>query len=188
MGYVVDQKSQINSDIGLLTPRLRAFAAALTGSEAMSATLVKATRNLLASKAKERGHTPVALWAFTHMHTLWASRMKPPRGERPQPADPRLFCPRSRANDGAAAQRLARLIAQLGPQQRGTIHLVYGERLSYDEVAEVFGVPLQTVMTRLVRAHGVIGQIEDREPQSHMQEAPPRGHAEGAYHRQGQAA
>jgi RNA polymerase sigma-70 factor (ECF subfamily) len=164
MGYAVDQKSQMHSELGLLMPRLKAFAAALTGSEAMSLTLLKATRNHLLSRPKDRGHTPLVLWAFTQMHTLWAGRMKPPRGERSPQADPRLFCPRSRASDSGGAVRFARLIAQLGPQQRATLHLVYGERLSYDEVAEVFGVPVGTVMTRLSRAHALLAQIEEHEP------------------------
>ena len=186
MGYAVDQKSQIHSELGLLMPRLKAFAAALTGSEAMSMTLVKATRNHLAARAaKERGHTALAVWAFAQMHTLWASRMKPPRSERQQSADPRLFCPRSRASDGGNAVRLARVIAQLGAHQRATLHLVYGERFSYDEVAEIFGVPVQTVMTRLARSHAAIAQAE--EPQNQMPEPGARGYSE-AGQRQGQAA
>ena len=32
MGYVVDQKSQINSELGLMMPRLKAFASALTAN------------------------------------------------------------------------------------------------------------------------------------------------------------
>jgi RNA polymerase sigma-70 factor, ECF subfamily len=189
MGYAVDQKSQINSELGLLLPRLKAFAAALTGNEAMSMTLLKATKNQLSARAaKERGHTPFLLYAFAQMHTLWAARMKPPRGERPQPADPRLFCPRSRAGDAPGAQRFAKLIAQLGPQQRATLHLAYGERLSYDEVAEVFGVPVQTVMTRLSRAHAHLAQIEERPAQAFTSEPAPRPHAEAGNQRQGHAA
>jgi RNA polymerase sigma-70 factor (ECF subfamily) len=181
MGYVVEHKSQIHSELALLVPRLKAFAAALTGSEGMSATLLKATRHQLANRMKERGHTPLALWAFTQMHNVWASRMKPPRGERPQAADPRLFCPRS---SGAKGQRFARLLAQLGPQQRATLHLVYGERYSYDEVAEIFDVPIQTVMTRLVRSHALLTQIDDQE--SSVGKSQPRGR-ESPY-RSGQAA
>ena len=184
MGYAVEQKSQIHSELALLTPRLKVFATALTGSESMSVTLLKATRHHLAAKVRERGHVPLALWAFTQMHALWASRMKPPRGERPQPADPRLFCPRGQSAD---SQRVARLIAQLSPQQRATLHLVYGERYSYDEVAEVFNVPVQTVMTRLVRSHAMLAQNGERDAQNYLSEPKQGGNREGNY-RQGQAA
>jgi RNA polymerase sigma-70 factor (ECF subfamily) len=164
MGYVVDQKSQINSELGLMMPRLKAFAAALTANEAASQSLGKATRNhILARMAKERGHTPVALWAFTQMYKICASRMKHAQDERAVPADPRLFQPRSRANDGGASARFARALAQLSPQQRGTLHLVYGERLSYDEVAEIFGLPVSAIVTRLAKCHAGLAQAEERE-------------------------
>ena len=190
MGYVVDQKSQMHSELGLLMPRLKAFAAALTGSEAMSQTLLKAARShFLSRAAKDRGHTPLALWAFTQMHTLWAGRMKPPRGERSPQADPRLFCPKSRVGDAGGAVRFARLIAQLGPQQRGTLHLVYGERLSYDEVAEIFGVPVATVMTRLARSHAALAETGEREPQAFAADTvPQQGQAGTGVQRQGRAA
>src|SRR5262245_1098594 len=132
MGYVVQQKSQINSELGLMMPRLRSFAIALTGSEPKAQELVRATRNqILARMAKERGHTPVALWALAQMHKLWAARTKR-TADHADGADPRLFQPRSRVQDGGASARFAMRIAQLGALQRGTLHLVYGERLSYD--------------------------------------------------------
>jgi RNA polymerase sigma-70 factor (ECF subfamily) len=163
MGYVVDQKSQISSELGLMMPRLKAFAAALTANEAASQSLGKATRNhILARMAKERGHTPVALWAFAQMYKIWASRMKPAQDERAAPADPRLFQPRSRANDGGASARFARALAQLSPQQRGTLYLVYGERLAYDEVAEIFAAPVSTIVTRLAKCHASLAQTDER--------------------------
>ncbi len=189
MGYAVDRKSQMHSELGLLMPRLKAFAAALTGSEAMSLTLLKATRNHLLSRTKDRGHTPLALWAFTQMHALWAGRMKPPRGGRGPQADPRLFCPRSRAGDAGGAVRFARLLAQLGPQERATLHLVYGERLSYDEAAEVFGVPVGAITTRLAQSHAQLAQIDEQD--SHAvaaNAASQRGQSEKGARRPGRAA
>lgn len=164
MGYVVDQKSQINSELGLMMPRLKALAAALTANDAACQSLGKATRtHILARIAKERGHTPLALWAFTQMYKIWATRMKPTQDERTAPADPRLFQPRSRANDGGASARFARMLAQLSPQQRATLHLVYGERLAYDEVAEIIGLPVAAVVTRLAKCHAALAQADERE-------------------------
>ena len=191
MGYVAEHKSQINSELALLMPRLKAFAAALTGTEALSQTLMNATKSYTRSKARERGHTPLALWAFTQMHSLWANRMKPSRGERGSPADARLFCPHNRAGDGTSgAVRFARLLAQLPPEQRGALHLTYGERLSYDEVAEVFGVPVATVVTWLAKAYAVLNEVESREAPEYAPEAmAPRTRPGGAGHqRQGWAA
>lgn len=157
MGYVDGQTSQISSEIGLLTPRLKCFAAALTGSEAKSQALLKATLgHLRARGAKERGHAPLALWAFAQMYKIWSAQMKGDASRRPQPADPRLYQPRSRLNDGGASARFAMQIAQLGPQQRGALHLIYGERLSYDEVAEIFDVPVSMIIARLAKCYGAL--------------------------------
>ncbi|MGB0085141.1 MAG: sigma factor-like helix-turn-helix DNA-binding protein [Rhodomicrobiaceae bacterium] len=158
MGYVVDQKSQINSELGLMMPRLKSFAAALTGSDASCQALVKATRNyILARMAKERGHMPLPLWAFLQMYRIWAGRMSG-AGRSGQETDPRLFQPRSRINDGGVSARFAMQLAQLSPQQRGALHLVYGERLSYDEAAEIFQVPVSTMISRLAQCYAALGQ------------------------------
>jgi RNA polymerase sigma-70 factor (ECF subfamily) len=163
MGYPVDKKAQIHSELALLMPRLASFAAALTGHDGAAQALVKSTRSqALARAAKERGHTPLILWTFHLMHGLWASRMKG-QGEKPGAVDARLFQPRSLGQGGHPAQtvRMAKFLAQLPAQQRATLHLVYGERLSYDEVADVFGVPVGTVMTRLARCHAALHAMED---------------------------
>ena len=160
MGYQVDQKSHIQSELTLSMPRLTAFAAALTGNEAASLSLVKATRNQAMARTKERGHTPLLLWTFSLMHTLWAARAKA-QGQDNAAGDPRIFAPRAfHGGDKSAAARMAKFVAQLSPQQRGALHLVYGERLSYDEVAEIFSVPVATVMTRLARCHAAVSDIE----------------------------
>lgn len=179
MGYVTEKKSQIHSELDLILPRLKSFAIALTGTSALSETLVKATKNhVLARAAKQRGHTPLLLWAFRQMHVIWAARMKAPfEDERRQAADPRLFLPRSRAEDPGAA-RLARLLAQFPPLHRATLHLAYGERLSYDEVAEIFDIPVATVMTRLVKCHAALNPAESRQrEQPNTDHVPPKHHA-----------
>jgi DNA-directed RNA polymerase specialized sigma24 family protein len=163
MGYVADQKSQISSEIDLIMPRLKSFAAALTGSEAKSQALLKAARNqILARISKERGHIPLALWAFMQTYKVWASRMADNAARQPEAADARLFLPRSRLDDGGASARFAAQLAQLSPQQRGALHLVYGERLSYDETAEIFDVPVSMIIARLAKSYALLARQEER--------------------------
>jgi RNA polymerase sigma-70 factor (ECF subfamily) len=166
MAYPVNKKAQIHSELALSMPRLFSFAVALTGNEAASHALVKATRNqVLARAARERGHTPLLLWAFHLMNALWTARMKSRQDERQIGVEPRLFQPRGADNGGPAEMsRMAKFVAQLPAQQRATLHLVYGERLSYDEVAEIFAVPVATVMTRLARCHAALHQAEEIGP------------------------
>lgn len=163
MGYTADKKAQVHSELALLMPRLATFAVALTGHEGAAQALLKATRTQASARAaKERGHTPLILWAFHLMHGLWNSRMKA-QSEKQGPADPRLFQPRSLSAGGQPVQtvRMAKFLAQIPPEQRAALHLVYGERLSYDEVADVLGVPVGKVMSRLVRCHQALHHFQD---------------------------
>lgn len=165
MGYPVDKKAQVHAELALLTPRLSAFAAALAGTEGTKEGLLKATRGqALARAAKDRGNAPLLLWCFALMRSLWTIRSKSMSSAERLIADPRLFQPRSslQGEDASGAARTARFIAQLSPQQRGMLHLVYGERLSYDMVAEVFGVEVSTVMTQLAQAHAALIALEDQ--------------------------
>lgn len=175
MGYPVDRKAQIHSELALLMPRLASFAAALTGHDAAAQALLKLARaQALSRAAKERGHTPLILWTFHVMYDLWVSRMKA-QTEKAGAGDPRLFQPRSLGQGGHPAQtvRMAKFLAQLPAQQRATLHLVYGERLSYDEVADVFSVPVGKVMARLARCHTALHHFEDHGAQVPLQQGGP---------------
>lgn len=178
MGYGVDKKSSVKSELRALLPRLKGFATALTGNGQATHALLKATCKYIAAKAeKEQGHTPFALWAFTQMHTLWSRREAQRENPREATAvDYRLFVGTNGEN-GAAAAAFARFVAQLPPQQRGTLLLVYGEGWSYDETAEVFGVPVATVMTRLARSHSALEQaLGDHLPQPEQGDEAPMPH------------
>ncbi|NJM33891.1 MAG: hypothetical protein HC850_03350 [Rhodomicrobium sp.] len=89
------------------------------------------------------------------------------RRARCRAPDPRLFQPRSRTNDGGASARFAAQLAHLSPPQRGALHLVYGERLSYDEVAEIFDVPVSMIIARLAKAYSLLDRPEQSARQPH---------------------
>jgi RNA polymerase sigma-70 factor (ECF subfamily) len=157
MSYTVDRKTQSQSEVGLLMPRLKSFALALTGSDTKALALLRATRSHALSRVdKDRGHVPLALWTLIQMQKIWAKR-SPGKGSQGDGADPRLFQPLSRIDDGGPSARLAMKIARLSPIQRGILHLVYGERLSYDEAADIFEIPVSEIIKNLVIAHLAIG-------------------------------
>ncbi len=161
MGYVSDRQPSIQSELQALLPRLHNFAAALAGERHASLDLTRAVCYIVMTRAyREKGQTQLSLWALTEMHTLWmtrlAARVKP---RREDPAEPELFYAGAEAKQGGLASgQLAKFIAHLPAQQRGALTLVYGLGLSYDEAAEVYGVHVSTIMTRLVRCHKALAR------------------------------
>ncbi len=162
-----------------LYPRLHAFALALTGAPGAAESLTRACmRELLARADQERGQTSMVLWAYGVLHTLW---LKHYVAQSPQPQkrpDPRCFAlPAASPEAAERFKGLAKMIASLPAQQRATMLLVYGEGLSYDEVAEIFGATVKSVMTRVVRGHVAMGHWLDHQAAagSGNDDAGPRG-------------
>lgn len=146
-----------------LYPRLQAFAIALTGAPGPAARLLRAAlAKLEAEGFGGRGQTGLLLWAYCELHSLWLQQAAEGRAATGR-ADPRCFAlPSGSAEHAARNKGLSQAIANLPAQQRATLHLIYGEGLSYDEAAEVFGASLKDVMTRVVRGHVAIGHWMDR--------------------------
>jgi len=146
-----------------LYPRLQALAIALTGAPGAASSLARATlAKLEESGFAGRGQTSVLLWAYRELHTLWLHQAAE-GGSRTVRADPRCFALPADSAEGAARNKgLAQAIGGLPAQQRATLLLIYGEGLSYDEIAEIFDVSLKDVMTRVVRGHVAIGHWLDQ--------------------------
>jgi RNA polymerase sigma-70 factor (ECF subfamily) len=58
-----------------------------------------------------------------------------------------------------AVERLEEVIAELPPHYRVITLLRHDQELSYEEIAEVLGLPLGTVKARIHRARNMIQQI-----------------------------
>ncbi len=63
--------------------------------------------------------------------------------------------------------RYARALYRLPVEQREVLLLVALEELSYRDAAEVLGVPVGTVMSRLARARGQMRALLSDEPSAH---------------------
>ncbi len=134
-------------------PRLRRYARALTGDRHAADDLVQDTL--------ERGWAKLSLWRpgsrldswlLTIMHNLFVNQYR----SRPPPTETLddLYCePAARAsqNDGLEVRDLTLALTRLPPEQREVLLLVTLEELSYAETAQLLGVPIGTVMSRLAR-------------------------------------
>jgi RNA polymerase sigma-70 factor (ECF subfamily) len=159
-----DERSRMGRDIVALLPRLRRFAAGLTGSVQEGDDVVQTA----CLRALERYHqwepgTRLDSWMFRIIRNLWLDRGKSAwnRLVRSDP-DALVQIPdhslgrEIEVRDELAAARTA--IAGLPVPQREVLLLVTVEGLTYEAAAEVLGVPLGTVMSRLARARVAVAR------------------------------
>ena len=146
-------------------PRLRRYARALTGDVARADDLVQDTlERALAKLDLWQPGSDLRAWLFTLMHNLFVNQL---RARRPQ--DTALDeAPEIPVNGGQMEALVARdihaALARLPEDQRAIILLVGLEQFSYAEAAQVLGVPVGTVMSRLGRARERMRQMLVGEP------------------------
>jgi RNA polymerase sigma factor (sigma-70 family) len=136
-------------------PQLRAFARGLSGNRDTADDLVQETM-LKAWAARERfeAGTNFKAWAFTILrnHYFSQSRRKRFVGAWDDVVADRVLAAPARQDKIVELRDLMRALEQLSPDQREALVLVGGGGLSYEEVAEITGVALGTVKSRVSRA------------------------------------
>ncbi|MEW5966100.1 MAG: sigma-70 family RNA polymerase sigma factor [Pseudomonadota bacterium] len=141
-------------------PRLRRYARALTGDAARADDLVQDTlERALAKLDLWQPGSDLRAWLFTLMHNLFVNQS---RARRPQETaiDDALDEPVSGGQSEAMAARdIHAALGRLPGEQREVLLLVGLEQFGYAEAAQVLGVPVGTVMSRLARAREKMRQM-----------------------------
>ncbi len=141
-----------------LLPRLRRFALTLTRHQDDGDDLVQATvERALARLSGWKEDTRLDSWMFKIMQNLWIDQVRARRTRGAEALEEELY--ELASSDGRAVvdarltlQATLKAVMQLPEDQRAVLLLVVVEGLSYKEAADVLGVPLGTVMSRLSRA------------------------------------
>ena len=148
-------RSDSRQQVVVLIPRLRRYARALTGSAEQADELVQdcLERGLNRLHLWRRG-SDLRAWLFTIMHNLHVNNVR--RGIiRPDNQvfdDTRQQASAPPAQDDVVAlHSIVDMLRRLPTDQREVVLMVGMEEMSYREVAEVLGVPVGTVMSRLAR-------------------------------------
>jgi RNA polymerase sigma-70 factor (ECF subfamily) len=147
-------------------PRLRRFAAGLTRSASEADDLVQAAcERALAREHQFQEGTRFDSWMFRIVQTIWIDQLRARtiRKEDEEIAEERLGTdePVRRVEARLALAEVRRAVSLLPPDQRSTLMLVTVEGLSYKQAAEVAGVPIGTIMSRLARARTALQQLLD---------------------------
>jgi len=157
-------------------PRLRRYARALTRNEDTADDLVQEclVRGLAKQHLWAEG-TDLRAWLFTIMHNQFVNAVR--RGVREGAAvpisDAELPLTRAPNHDHRLELRdLDRALALLPEEQRSVILLVGLEGMAYETAAEVIGVPVGTIRSRLSRGRAelrkLMGMVPDDRADARM--------------------
>jgi RNA polymerase sigma-70 factor, ECF subfamily len=156
---------EIRDRMVAVLPRLRRFAHALTGNPEQADDLVQdaCLRALSRINLWEPG-TRLDSWMYRIAQNIWLDRLRASkvRGETVDldategiaGSDGRVV-----TESELTLQAVAAAMGRLPPEQRATVALVCIEGASYKEAAEISGVPVGTVMSRLARARRTLNAI-----------------------------
>lgn len=134
-------------------PRLRRYARALTADRTSADDLVQDTLERAWGKLYMwRRGSDLRAWMFSIMHNTFINRIRKNQLPTVSMDEDALEVPtRATQNDALEMRDLASAIAKLTYEYREVVLLIGLEQMSYEEVAQVLGIPMGTVMSRLSR-------------------------------------
>ena len=166
--------TDIANRIEALIPRLRRYARALTRNEVAADDLVQdcLVRALAKQHLWQEG-TDLRAWLFTILHNQHVNQVRQAVREKEAVAIRESEASHAPSQGHTLELRdLDRALAKLPGEQRTVILLVGLEGMRYEAVAEIIGVPVGTVRSRLSRGREALrrlmGIIPDRQAEAVM--------------------
>lgn len=152
------QDELVRQELIALLPRLRRFALVLTKSPADADDLVQATcERAIARLESWVWGTALDRWLFKIAHNLHRNQLRDDANRsrllQEHAVNPRLQpIGTAEVELWAVLQEARRAVMRLPDEQRAVLVLVAVEGLAYRDVADILGVPIGTVTSRLARA------------------------------------
>jgi RNA polymerase sigma factor (sigma-70 family) len=139
------------------------FALSLTHSEADAGDLTQQTFLIWGSKGHQlRDRSRAKTWLFTTLHREFL-RMRRHMTRFPEvelgEVEPELSFVEPERIEILKLDGVLRALAQVEPLYRATLSLFYVEEMSYREMADILGVPIGTVQSRLSRGKAQLRQL-----------------------------
>jgi len=152
--------SKFGVDLEVHIASLRRYARALMRNSADAEDLVQEALTRAVARADSfQAGTNLRAWLFTILHNVHVNQVRS-KAARPQEVDvddveSKLVSP-PRQEERVELREMMRAVDELPEEQRKVLLLVALEGLKYDEVADMLGVPIGTVMSRLSRAREAV--------------------------------
>lgn len=177
MASFAQSKSRSRGSSQSASVRLYKFALVLSVNEELARALLRGALKALNTRNEtpdeERDHF---MGAFRRMYALWSAKLAEDRDiQRKCPPDARVLASGLSNGALAGAGDFAHFVANLPPQQRAGLYLVYGEGASYEEAAEVTALDLLSFMKLLARGHLALSHWLDHRG---LSDGPGRGDAD----------
>jgi RNA polymerase sigma-70 factor (ECF subfamily) len=153
-----DAADEMGERLIAFLPNLRRFAISLCGSRDLADDLVQATcERVLANASRFEPGTRFDAWTFRILRNLWIDhvRKRQTAGVQEDVSERHDIAGSYGEQDVEARLTLktvAEAITDLPDEQREVLVLVCVEEFSYREAADLLGIPIGTVMSRLARA------------------------------------
>jgi RNA polymerase sigma-70 factor (ECF subfamily) len=143
-------------------PNLRAFAASLSGSVTLADDVVQDTLlRAWSNSDKFQEGTNLRAWLFTILRNTYYSHYRK-RAREVQDTDGMYAGRLAVAGDQISHLELAdfrKALAKLPPEQREALTMIGATGLSYEEAAEICGVAIGTIKSRLNRARTKLAEL-----------------------------
>lgn len=159
---MADSSEDVRAQIAALLPRLRRFGRALARTKDDADDVVQiAIEKALTRTGQWTPGTRLDSWMFRIMQNVWIDevRARERRGRifvREEEAEHVGASPTDAQIDAIAVRKA---VAQLNDDQRAVVGLVLVEGLAYQEAAEVLGIPVGTLTSRLARAREALQRL-----------------------------
>jgi RNA polymerase sigma-70 factor (ECF subfamily) len=162
---MVRESDQLRSEIAAMLPRLRRFARALAGQPADADDIVQiAVERALMRLDQFQPGTRLDAWLLTIVRNAWIDEARARQRRAQVFADAELG---ERVGAGGEAAAHARLevsevreaMQSLPEEQREAVALVCVDGLAYREAADVLGVPIGTLTSRLARGREALQRM-----------------------------
>ncbi len=147
------------------------FGISLTRDADRAADLVQETFCIWAEKGGQlRDRSKAKTWLFTTLHREFLGQHRRSSRYSDEPLDEEtaqsLPAPEEDAERQMDGHRAMELLGALDESYRAPLMLFYLQQHSYKEIAEILGIPIGTVMSRLSRGKDILRRRMTEEPAS----------------------
>ncbi len=145
---------EFRTELGLVIPQLRAFGRSLSGNRDLADDLVQETlMKAWAARARFQAGTNMRAWTFIILRNLFLSQMRRSRftGEWDDLTADRLLAAPAGQDRQVELGDVQRALQHLPQSQREALILVGAGGFAYEEAAEICGVAVGTIKSRVAR-------------------------------------